>query len=275
MNPKLCYVLPRYEAADASHFSHVHDFLKEISESFDVFLIVEQGEVPGHELGYRRLSVSRGLFRVFAVPAALVRARLAGYHDFYVHYSFFSAFIASLIVLVFGGRVFYWNCGEPWKYKRNFLREIFERKVYAMVTYLVTGAPSLADEYARQYSIKRSSVLVMPNWIDRERFKTGLSREEARGRLRIPQDAKVVLFVHRLSPRKGSRAILPVASEVIRVHTNTLFIIAGSGPDESLLRSEAKKMGLGENVRLVGAVANRELPDYFTAADAFFMPSEE
>ncbi|MBU6388632.1 glycosyltransferase family 4 protein [Patescibacteria group bacterium] len=275
MKPKLCYVLPRYEAADASHFPHIHDFLKEIGSSFDLFLIVERGERPGRELGYSRVFASRGLSRVLTVPFALARARLAGYRDVYIHYSFFSAFCASFIAGVSGGRVFYWNCGEPWKYKRNFLREFFERLTYKMVTHLVTGAPSLADAYARQYGIPRASVLVMPNWIDLKRFTSALSRKEAREKLHVPQDAKVVLFVHWLSPRKGSRMIVPVASEVIRAHPDTLFIIAGSGPDEYLLQSEVKKANLEGNVRLVGAVANRELPDYFATSDAFVMPSEE
>ncbi len=275
MKPTLCYVLPRYEAADASHFSHIHDFLKEIGNSFDLFLVVERGETPGRELGYRRLFASRSPFRVFSVPFALVRARFAGYRDFYIHYSFFSAFFASLITTVSGGRVFYWNCGEPWKYKRNFAREFLERLVYKMVTHLVTGAPLLADAYARQYGIPRASVRVMPNWIDLKRFKSTLSHGEARERMSIPQDARVVLFVHHLSPRKGSRMIVPVASEVIHAHPNTIFIVAGSGPDEHFLHDEIQKKGLEKNIRLAGAVANRELPGYFSAADVFFMPSEE
>ncbi|HVB19802.1 MAG TPA: glycosyltransferase family 4 protein [Candidatus Paceibacterota bacterium] len=275
MKPKLCYVLPRYETADASHFSHVHDFLKEIGNDFDLFLIVERGERPSRELGYSRFFTSRGPFRVVSLPFMLIRARLAGYCDFYIHYSFFSAFFASLIAKVSGGRVFYWNCGEPWKYKRNFLRKFFERLVYKTVTHLVTGTPSLADEYARRYGIQRASVLVMPNWIDLKRFTSALSREESRTMLHIPQDAKVVLFVHRLSPRKGSRMIVPVVSEVIRVYPDTIFIIVGFGPDERFLHDEIWGKGLEKNIYLADAVANRELPDYFSAADAFFMPSEE
>jgi len=278
MKPKLCYILPRYETADASHFSHIHDFLKEIGGIFDIYLVIEKGSKPPVSLGYKKSYILKSrfiMFRIIETKVILLLACFSGYRDFYVHYSFLSAFFAAITIKIFGGRVFYWNCGEPWKYKRNFLREFFERSVYKMVTHLVTGAPSLADKYAEHYGIKRESVLVMPNWIDLRRFKSILSKEEARKKLDIPQDGKVILFAHRLSPRKGSRMILPVALEIIRARQNTIFIVAGSGPDENFLRREIKNKGLEKNVRLVGAVANRELPEYFVASDIFFMPSEE
>ncbi|TSC54577.1 MAG: group 1 glycosyl transferase [Parcubacteria group bacterium LiPW_30] len=278
MKPKLCYVLPRYETKDASHFSHIHDFLSKIGVIFDIYLIVEKGSKPPISVGYTKAYLIKSkfiFFRIIETKIILLRARLSGYKDFYIHYSFFSAFFSSIIVRVFGGRVFYWNCGEPWKYKRNVFREIFERLVYKMVTHLVTGAPLLADEYVKHYGIKRDSVLVMPNWIDLERFKNTLSREDARAKLNISQESKVVLFVHHLSRRKGSRIILPVAKKVIDSFPDTIFIVVGSGPDENFLRDEVVRLGLNKNIRLVGAVANRELPDYFIASDVFFMPSEE
>ena len=278
MKPKLCYVLPRYETADASHFSHIHDFLSKIGGIFDVYLIIEKGSKPPTSFGYTRAYVVKSkfiFFRIIETKMILLRAHLSGYKDFYVHYSFLSAFFASIIVKVFGGRVFYWNCGEPWKYKRNFFRETFERLVYKIITHLVTGAPSLADEYARRYRIKRDSVLVMPNWIDLDRFKNTISREDARIKLNIPQESKVVLFAHHLSQRKGSHMILPVAKKVTDSFPDTVFIVAGSGPDEKFLYDEVIRLGLNKNIRLVGAVANRELPDYFIASDIFFMPSEE
>ena len=55
MPQKLCYILPEYRSDDATHFSHIHDFLKEISKSFDIFLIVEKGSVPNKALGYRNV----------------------------------------------------------------------------------------------------------------------------------------------------------------------------------------------------------------------------
>ncbi len=273
MPQKLCYILPEYRSDDATHFSHIHDFLKEISKSFDIFLIVEKGSVPNKALGYRNVYLLYFSFlplRALETFFILLWVRLEGYRNFYVHYSFMSAFFASLV-----GRTFYWNCGEPWKYKRNFLREFFERAVYKMITFQVTGAASLADKYADYYGISVNKIKIMPNWIDLKRFASPLSRGAARDKLNLPHDAKIVLFAHHLSPRKGSRMILPVAQSVAATEPNALFLVAGAGPDEKFLRDEIIRLGLSKNARIIGAIPNRELPDYFSASDVFFMPSEE
>jgi len=279
MRPKLCYVLPEYRADDATHFSHIHDFLKEIVKYFDLFLIIEKGGKPPVSLGCTRLYVAKINFtplRFFETLVVFIWARLSGYRDFYVHYSFSSAFAASLVSRLSRGRTFYWNCGEPWKYSRVFLREWFERIVYKMVTFQVTGAVSLADKYASHYHILRAKIKIMPNWIDLRRFRTAKSKEEARRELNIPPGKKVVLFAHRLSPRKGSRMIIPVARELIKILPETLFVVTGDGPDKERIAHEINDdTAVGKHVRLEGSIPNTEIPNYFAAADVFFMPSEE
>ncbi|MDP3957976.1 MAG: glycosyltransferase family 4 protein, partial [bacterium] len=184
-------------------------------------------------------------------------------------------FAASVVARLSGGRVFYWNCGEPWKYNRGFLRDFFERMVYRLVTFHVTGAPSLGDQYAAHYRIPRSKIKILPNWIDLRRF-VPQERPAARRKLGIADDRKVILFVHRLSPRKGSRMILPVAREVLRACPPALFMVVGSGPDEGFLKEEISKDNvLGQGIRMEGKVPNAKIPMYFSAADVFFMPSEE
>ena len=273
MSQKLCYVLPEYRSNDATHFSHIHDFLKEISKFFDIFLVIEKGSVPDVSLGYKNVYLLHFRFlplRIIETFFVLFLVRAKGYRNFYIHYSFLSAFIASLI-----GKTFYWNCGEPWKYKRGFLREFFERLVYKMISHLVTGAPSLADKYSSYYGISRQSIKVMPNWIDLKRFNKNLSRDGVRNKLNLPLSNKIVLFVHHLSPRKGSRMILPVAQSVLEKDPSVLFLVVGSGPDENFLRTEISKAGLLKKIMLLGAVPNKKIPLYFSASDVFFMPSGE
>lgn len=278
MPPKLCYVLPEYRPDDATHFAHIHDFLREIGRYFELFLIVEKGAVPPPSLGYRKavlLFFSFAPLRFLELFFRFAAARWRGYKDFYVHYSFAAAFAASLVARLSGGRVFYWNCGEPWKYKRGFLRDQFERAVYLLVTFQVTGAVSLARQYAAHYRIPLSKIKVLPNWIDLARF-VAMERQAARLQLKIPTDKKVVLFVHRLSPRKGSRMILPAAKEVLRSHPEALFVVVGSGPDEAFLKEGvAKDNALKQGIRMEGKVPNAKVSAYFSAADVFFMPSEE
>lgn len=275
---RLCYILPKYDAHDATHFAHLHDLLKAVSSEMSVWLVVEKGSVPPPSMGYAHASLMRlpAPFRIFEYIGRLAYIRVCGYRQFYVHYSFAGAFSASIIARCTGGRVFYWNCGEPWKYTRSFFRERFERLTYKMIHHLVTGAPFLADQYVRVYGLRRDRVRIMPNWIDLARFSPRGRAADIRTELSVPQDAKLIFFAHRLSERKGADLILPIFKKVIENVSNTYLAIAGTGPEEENIRDGIKKDPLlAERVRLLGAVPNDRIPDFLRAADVFLMPSRE
>lgn len=278
MKQKLCYVIPEYDPKSHTHFSYLAGFVRELTKMFDIFLIIERGEVPRGPLGCVRVACAgRGGFtRLIRVKLYLLRARLWGARRFYVHYSFFSACVAACITRMLGGKTFYWNCGEPWKYKRSLLREAFERFVYRIVHVVVTGTDGLAAHYAKQYAIPREKVVVMPNWITLEtrgwRLDTG-RRELLRKGLRIPELYKIVLFVHRLSRRKGAH-YLPDIVEKLN-DERAVFLIAGDGPERKRIEAEVVERGFRSRVRFLGWVPQDKVMDLMRMADAFLMPSDE
>ncbi len=276
VRPKLCFVAPAWRKGDATHFAYLKEFVREISKRFDVHLVVERGELP-HDSGAVEVRLCDARFapmRMIRTKLALFRARLHGCRTYYVHYSFFAAFTASWITRFTGGRVLYWNCGEPWKYRRPWLRERFERLTYRLINTLVTGTSGLADQYAKHYRIPREKVEVMPNWIHVDDMEhVTWDKEKLRKALKIPENHKVVLFVHRLSKRKGAH-YLP---EIIRAFRDepVTFLVAGEGPERmNIERQVTRDMRQGD-VRFLGSVPNPQLPHYYAIADVFLMPSEE
>ena len=276
---KLCYTLPRYEEQDATHFSYLIDFLIELSKDFDIFLIVERGEKPKDNLGCCRISVLKSKFtlgRLLKLFLKLLAARFSGYRDFYIHYSFAAAFSASLIVKIFGGRVFYWNCGEPWKYQRSFSREFFERTAYRLINFLVTGAEILAKQYNQHYKIPLSKIKIMPNWINLSRIdyqKLNSEAEKIRIELGIECGIKILLFVHRLSKRKGAHR-LPEILEKLK-EEKVFLLVLGDGPDYQAIKQGFEKRNLTQRVKIIGWVPQREILKYFALSDIFLLPSEE
>jgi len=280
MKRKVCYILPEYKKDDATHFSYLGRLLKEASKEMDIFLIILKGESPKEDFGCSRTEVinSSNFFTLnIKLRYWILYARFHEYRDFYVHYSFLAAFSASICTKIFGGRVFYWNCGEPWKFRRSFLREHFERLVYKNINFLVTGAVSLGEEYSKHYPISAEKIKVMPNWIDMERFKEVPDKNALKKELDLPSDKKIIFFAHRLSSRKGAKwGALPVISQVLQKTNNALFVIAGTGPDEKMLQSRIVRMPLLERgVMLLGAVPNNVIQKYYAVSDVFFMPSQE
>src|SRR3989338_6626259 len=278
---KLCYILPEYDKKTATHFAHLFDFIGELSNEFELIVIIERASEGAKDIyfGTAKIEVVKSRFlplRIIETAIRLKKARFSGYSDFYVHYSFLSAFIASLIVRIFGGRVYYWNCGEPWKYRRNIFRDIFEKFTYKIITYLVTGTESLKKEYAKHYGLPPEKIKVMPNWINLQKFRImnyELGIKELKEKLSIKEGEKIILFAHRLSRRKGAH-YLPEIIKAFR-DEKVVFVIIGDGPERENLELRIKNYELGKKVRLLGWLPNKELPFYYSIADIFLMPSEE
>jgi glycosyltransferase involved in cell wall biosynthesis len=199
--------------------------------------------------------------------------RLYGRRFFYTHYSFFGGVASWLVSSIFGGHAYYWNAGMPWLYRRGHLEEAVFRFVLRHCT-LVTGSAGLAGEYSKRYSLDSRDTRILPNWINLSRFET-VTRIHAREVLRITSEAKIVLFVHHLSKRKGAHLLFEIASRVLDEEKRAIFLIVGDGPEKKNLESRVKSQGMSERIRIIGEVPHRDIPLYFASADAFLMPSEE
>ncbi|MDD5430729.1 MAG: glycosyltransferase family 4 protein [Candidatus Pacebacteria bacterium] len=276
--PKICFIIPEYDRKTPTHFNYLYNFIKIISEDLDVFLIVEKGGKPDISLKNGKIFFAGGFapWRLLKTKLLIFYARFLGYRDFYVHYSFFAAYIASCITKIYGGRVFYWNCGLPWNYRRFFLRDWFERFVYKTVSFLVTGTEELKKEYARHYGLPLEKIKVMPNWIDVESVKSraaGVKKDKLKANLDISPDKKIILFAHRLSKRKGAH-YLP---EILRglKNENIVLLVAGDGPERTDLELKIKNDGLSDKARFLGWVPQEKIAEYFAISDLFLMPSEE
>ena len=268
--PKVCYILPSYEEGTDTHFFYNYELLRAIADKLDVFVIIEKSKEKNKKnifLGTDKIYIQKfknPILRFFEILFVIKLARLRGYKNFYSHYSYYGALASWVIVKIFGGKVFYWNRGMPWLFKRNFLEEKIFRFILTHTT-LVTSPESLAEDYKKIYGVKEYRIF--SNWIDIERYKPVVSKEEAKKKLGLDITKKYVLFVHHLSKRKGADFIAPVAE---KFGEGVEFLVAGDGPYISELKNEKFK-----NLKILGKISQREVVQYFHAADVFFMPSRE
>lgn len=249
---KVCYILPRFSSDTATHFYAKREMLDMLSDRIDF--------------------VSVDIQRSVVSVCSILHARLRGCKYFYVHYSLKGAFIAYMVTALFGGRVYYWNCGMPWLYQRSWLEEYVLRWVLRH-TLFVTGTRGLARRYARQYNLRENNIRVLPNWVQIDRF-AHVDKTAARSELRVASHTRMVLFAHHLSRRKGAQ-YLPDIFKLYKSDPSVLFVIAGSGPEEGNLIKTVQALGMESSVRFVGDVPNRAIPQYFASADVVIVPSEE
>lgn len=84
---------------------------------------------------------------------------------------------------------------------------------------------------------------------------------------------QIVLFLGRITIQKGPDYFLEAASEVLKLHPHTKFVIAGSGDMEKKLIDQAAEMGLAKHVFFTGFLSGDDVSRAFRLADVYVMPS--
>ena len=97
---------------------------------------------------------------------------------------------------------------------------------------------------------------------------------EWRNKFSISINSFIVFCAARLVPVKNFRMLLDAAKIVINESPDTLFVIAGSGPDLKDLQDQARQLAIAGNVHWLGPLHGKELVDAYHAADAFLSTSD-
>ena len=287
--PSLCFILPDFDDDTDSHFGHTVRGLEILARSVDLEVVVQHARSAPWIAGAQRVLVQtarRRPLRLLQLAQFLLASRRRGCRTLYVHYSYSGAIVAGLLARLTGGRLHYWHCGQVkqfyprwgWSWRTVVTKlgdELLLRLALRLSHRLVTGAPRMAEYYVREFGIARDKILMVPNDIDLARFRKRPDRAAARTELGLPPSAPVVLFLHRLAPRKGAHHIGPTAERVRAAIPDVVFLVVGTGPMLGALAQEIEARDLADNVRLLGPVPNRRIELYYTAADVLFMPSDE
>jgi phosphatidylinositol alpha-1,6-mannosyltransferase len=114
-------------------------------------------------------------------------------------------------------------------------------------------------------------VVTIPPGVDAVRFHplSTAERNAVRDQWGIPGDARLVLSVSRLAPRKGMDVLIEAASLLGPGRPDLVVAIGGAGGDRQRLERRAERFDTP--VRFLGRVPDADLPGLYGAADAFVM----
>jgi len=105
------------------------------------------------------------------------------------------------------------------------------------------------------------------------RLRGLLARKDARARLGLPDEAKIIGNVGRLHPDKDQKTLIAgFARALPHLPPNTLLAIAGSGRLEADLKAQAQALGIAERVIFLGQVP--DMWRLFAAFDLFVLSSD-
>lgn len=115
------------------------------------------------------------------------------------------------------------------------------------------------------------NMTIIPTGIDfgeLQSFK-GSSALDTRKELGVPDDAKMILFLGRISQEKNLGELLDYFKAYISSHDNVYLVTVGSGPYTDILKSKVINMGLTHRVIVHDGVPHNTIRKYYDAADVF------
>ena len=119
----------------------------------------------------------------------------------------------------------------------------------------------------RGWGISENKIKVIYNGVD---FKSAdIGQEEAKKKIGIYGD--IILSAGRLVPWKGFRMLIKIMPRLSEISQLFRLVIVGDGPDQKMLESMIKNLGLERKVYLVGRKSQEELAIYLAAADMFVL----
>ncbi|SDO99744.1 glycosyltransferase [Desulforhopalus singaporensis] len=112
---------------------------------------------------------------------------------------------------------------------------------------------------------------IIPMGVDSQVFTS--ERKDLSLLKRYNINGPVLLFVGRLTEKKGVKHLIDAMPDVLKYEPDARLLIVGSGELENKLRRQTESIGLKDKIHFVGAVSNGEIAKYYATADIFIGPS--
>lgn len=126
--------------------------------------------------------------------------------------------------------------------------------------------------------IDPAKIVEIPNGINTQKFVpvSAAGRAELRVRLKLPGEARLLVYTGRLAVSKGVMMLMDIWGELAPQYPDAHLLLVGSGAGtiddcESAARQFAQSHGLDDRVTFTGSVPN--VSEYLQAADIFVFPS--
>ncbi len=150
------------------------------------------------------------------------------------------------------------------------VRVIGEEQVVDQSDRLIANTPTEASELIDLYQAQVDQVAVVSPGVDLCLFRPG-SQHQARERLELPHDKRIVAFVGRIQPLKAPDVLIQALAALPR---DAIAVIVGGNSGAGLDLGElASSLGVLDRVRFLPPQTGARLADVYRAADLVAVPS--
>ncbi len=121
-----------------------------------------------------------------------------------------------------------------------------------------------------KFGIDAEKIVWWPNGTDIDKFKIPLSKEEARAKLTLPQDKKIILYIGSLLPWKGVDTLIKSAEFI--TGDFCIYIVGGSLQDIQMQKKTILQ-AIDKRVIFIPFQAHEAMPIWLKAADVLVLPN--
>jgi glycosyltransferase involved in cell wall biosynthesis len=177
---------------------------------------------------------------------------------------FGSNWIAKPLAALLGVRVRinHDQCNDALRYERSMARW-WDTLTNRLSSHVCAVSASTRDFLVKHERMAPSRISLVYNGVDLTQFEAPAQKPRL--------DRLVVLGVGRLHPQKNFALFLEVAAELVRRDHSVEFRLAGTGPEEGMLRSLAASLGIADRVHFLGHV--HDTRQLYACADILLMTS--
>ena len=146
--------------------------------------------------------------------------------------------------------------------KKTFLHKFFFKRangVFAINRFI-------KENLMKNFNLPSEKIALSPNGIDMERFALGVSRREARIKLNLPLDKRLILYVGRFYDWKGLEILFSAAE---KLGQDFIFYFVGGTSDEA--EAFTKTKAIPPNIIFIGTKDYKEIPLWLSVADALLL----
>ena len=157
--------------------------------------------------------------------------------------------------------------------KKYALIKFVENRILSAATTLI----ALTEEEEANYRALNVTTpcRIVPNGVDVDSFR-GRAGADLTEHYSLSPDSLVILFLGRISPRKGVGRLLDAFIAVAKAVPHAVLVLAGPGEFNQMenYRSRAQAAGLSDRVIFPGVVENERKVGLLARADLFCLPSD-
>jgi glycosyltransferase involved in cell wall biosynthesis len=157
--------------------------------------------------------------------------------------------------------------------RQRLYRAAFER----VAAFLVIGSRN--RDYYRSFGVQDEKLYWAPYGVDNDWFSLpDAERVAARARIRhrLGVGAATILFASsaKLIPRKRPLDLVDAIAVLRRTGVDARAMFLGDGEERAAIQERAARVGIANATTIVGFVNQRELPEWYAAADCLVLPSD-